>query len=171
MVRLIPQRTWLGTEFGISVEDLLEMLPVRSAPEAAVGGTQRPGQAARTEGLRAHHPVVMIPGIVSSGLELWGGHECAKSYFRQRLWGTTSMFRLFMMDKDCWVRHMSLNATTAADPPGVKVRAAQGFEAADYLVGGYWVWAPLIENLADLGYEASNMWMAAYDWRLPFDRP
>ena len=52
---------------------------------------------------------------------------------------------------------MSLNATTAADPPGVKVRASQGFEAADYLVGGYWVWAQLIENLADIGYEASNM--------------
>jgi len=36
------------------------------------------------------------------------------------------MFKLFMMDKDCWVRHMSLNATTAADPEGVKVRAATG---------------------------------------------
>ena len=36
MVRLIPQRTWLGTEFGLSVEDLLEMLPVRSAPVPAV---------------------------------------------------------------------------------------------------------------------------------------
>ena len=67
------------------------------------------------------------------------------------------------------MRHMSLNATTAADPDGIKVRAATGFEAADYLVGGYWVWAPLIENLADLGYEASNMYMAAYDWRLPFE--
>jgi len=32
---------------------------------------------------------------------------------------------------------MSLNATTAADPDGIKVRAATGFEAADYLVGGY----------------------------------
>ena len=31
------------------------------------------------------------------------------------------------------------------------------------------MWAPLIENLADLGYEASNMYMAAYDWRLPFE--
>ena len=41
MVRLIPQRTWLGTEFGLSVEDLLEMLPVRSAQEAAAEETQR----------------------------------------------------------------------------------------------------------------------------------
>ena len=37
------------------------------------------------------------------------------------------------------------------------MRAATGFEAADYLVGGYWVWAPLIENLADLGYEVHGM--------------
>ena len=28
----------------------------------------------------------------------------------------------------------------------------QGFESADYLVGGYWVWGKLIENLADIGY-------------------
>ena len=41
MVRLIPQRTWLGTEFGLSVDDLLEMLPVRSAQEAATEETQR----------------------------------------------------------------------------------------------------------------------------------
>ena len=41
MVRLIPQRTWLGAEFGLSVEDLLEMLPVRSAQEAAAEETQR----------------------------------------------------------------------------------------------------------------------------------
>jgi hypothetical protein len=27
----------------------------------------------------------MIPGIVTSGLELWSGEECAKSYFRQRM--------------------------------------------------------------------------------------
>ena len=33
----------------------------------------RPGLAARAEGQRAHHPVVMIPGIISSGLELWRG--------------------------------------------------------------------------------------------------
>ena len=37
MVRLIPQRTWLGTEFGLSVEDLLEMLPVRSAAQVLAG--------------------------------------------------------------------------------------------------------------------------------------
>ena len=47
------------------------------------------------------------------------------------------------------------------------MRAAEGFEAADYVVGGYWVWSKMIENLADIGYDPSNMHMAAYDWRLP----
>ena len=28
-----------------------------------------------------------------------------------------------------------------------------GYHAADYIMGGYSLWGPLIENLADLGYE------------------
>ena len=182
-MQLLPQQTWRGAEMPISMAEMLEMLPVEQSSWSLFGSTQtadessdsdgssssaRPGQRAAAAGLRAHHPIVMIPGIITSGLELWAGHECAKSYFRQRLWGTMSMFRLFMRNKECWLSHISLNATTGRDPEGVKVRAAQGFEAADYAVGTYWVWAPLIENLADLGYDASNMWMAAYDWRLPF---
>mmetsp|Transcript_14287 Transcript_14287/g.33921 ORF Transcript_14287/g.33921 Transcript_14287/m.33921 type:complete len:815 (-) Transcript_14287:815-3259(-) len=130
--------------------------------------SERPGQyAARVHNLTALHPVVMLPGIISTGLEMWAGHDCARSYFRQRLWGTLSMIKLFMLDRDCWLRHMALGVD-GADPPGIKVRPAQGFEAADFVIGGYWVWAVLIENLADLGYSPSNMWVGAYDWRLPY---
>ncbi|KAJ1621720.1 Lecithin:cholesterol acyltransferase-domain-containing protein [Pavlovales sp. CCMP2436] len=57
----------------------------------------------------------VINGFNDLGLEMWAGHDCARSYFRQRL-----------------------------------------------------VWAVLIENLADLGYSPSNMWVGAYDWRLPY---
>lgn len=129
---------------------------------------ERPGKLALRSNLSAKHPVIIIPGIVSTGLEMWAGHACASSYFRQRLWGTLSMIKLFMLDRDCWMRHMALNAVDGSDPPGIKVRPAQGFEAADYVVGGYWVWALLIENLADIGYSPSNMWVGAYDWRLPY---
>ena len=108
-----------------------------------------------------------LPGIVTTGLELWSGEECARSYFRQRMWGTMSMIQIIMLNTRCWLRHMSLSQETGLDPPGIKVRAAEGFEAADYVVGGYWVWSKLIENLADIGYDPSNMHMAAYDWRLP----
>jgi len=62
---------------------------------------------------------------------------------------------------------MSLSPETGLDPPDIKVRSAQGFEAADYVVGGYYVWSKVIENLADIGYDPSSMHMAAYDWRLP----
>ena len=41
----------------------------------------------RQDGVRAKHPVVMLPGIVTTGLELWSGEDCAKGYFRQRMWG------------------------------------------------------------------------------------
>lgn len=48
-----------------------------------------PGIKLRKEGLRAVHPVVFVPGIVTGGLELWEGHQCADGLFRKRLWGGT----------------------------------------------------------------------------------
>ncbi|KAH7547097.1 hypothetical protein FEM48_Zijuj01G0270900 [Ziziphus jujuba var. spinosa] len=48
-----------------------------------------PGVKLRKEGLRAKHPVVFVPGIVTGGLELWEGHQCAEGLFRKRLWGGT----------------------------------------------------------------------------------
>lgn len=46
-----------------------------------------PGVKLKKEGLRAKHPVVFVPGIVTGGLELWEGHSCADRLFRKRLWG------------------------------------------------------------------------------------
>lgn len=40
--------------------------------------------------LEPHFPVVLIPGIISSGLESWGTSEKSQKYFRKRMWGTTS---------------------------------------------------------------------------------
>lgn len=40
--------------------------------------------------LKPHFPVVLIPGIISSGLESWGTLEKSKRFFRKRMWGTTS---------------------------------------------------------------------------------
>lgn len=48
-----------------------------------------PGIKLRKEGLKAKHPVVFVPGIVTGGLELWEGHQCAEGLFRKRLWGGT----------------------------------------------------------------------------------
>ncbi len=43
----------------------------------------RPGLALRARGLRPKHPVIIVPGFVASGLELWRGAECAVKYFRR----------------------------------------------------------------------------------------
>lgn len=43
------------------------------------------------------HPIVMIPGFTSTGLEIWDGRPCGKKYFRQRMWGTYRMLSQFMI--------------------------------------------------------------------------
>ncbi|RVX20157.1 putative phospholipid:diacylglycerol acyltransferase 2 [Vitis vinifera] len=68
----------------------------------------------------------------------------------------------------CWLEHLTLHNQTGLDPPGIRVRAVPGLVAADYFAPGYFVWAVLIENLARIGYEGKNLYMAAYDWRLSF---
>ena len=96
------------------------------------------------------HPVVLIPGIISSGLELWQGKPCARStHFRRRFWGTSSMLEKLATDRSCWLEHMKLNESTWDDPDGIHLRASSGFEAADYFMTGYYLWGPLIENMAD----------------------
>ncbi|KAE8730992.1 Phospholipid:diacylglycerol acyltransferase 1 [Hibiscus syriacus] len=89
-----------------------------------------PGVKLKKEGLKAKHPVVFVPGIVTGGLELWEGRECAEGLFRKRLWG---------------------------DPCGIRVRPVSGLVAADYFAPGYFVWAVLIANLARIGYEEKNI--------------
>jgi phospholipid:diacylglycerol acyltransferase len=38
----------------------------------------------------------------------------------------------------------------------------------DYFLGNYWVFGKILENLADVGYNPSNMAVEPYDWRLAF---
>ncbi|OVA19442.1 Lecithin:cholesterol/phospholipid:diacylglycerol acyltransferase [Macleaya cordata] len=127
---------------------------------------ESPGTKLKREGLTALHPVVLVPGIVTGGLELWEGRPCAEGLFRKRLWGGsfTEIFKRPL----CWLEHMSLDNETGLDPPGIRVRAVPGLVAADYFAPGYFVWAVLIENLARIGYEGKNLHMTAYDWRLSF---
>ncbi|EPX72392.1 phospholipid-diacylglycerol acyltransferase Plh1 [Schizosaccharomyces octosporus yFS286] len=122
----------------------------------------------RDEGYSYHHPVVMTPGVISSGLESWSFRNCSVPYFRKRLWGSWSMLKAMLLDKQCWLEHLMLDPKTGLDPPGIRLRAAQGFEAADFFITGYWIWSKIIENLAAIGYEPNNMLSASYDWRLSY---
>ncbi|KAK7294136.1 hypothetical protein RJT34_17019 [Clitoria ternatea] len=63
---------------------------------------------------------------------------------------------------------MSLDNETGLDPPGIRVRPVFGLVAADSFAPGYFVWAVLIANLARIGYEEKNMYIAVYDWRISF---
>lgn len=110
----------------------------------------------------------MIPGVISTGLESWGTEEQFQGYFRKRLWGSWSMMRALVMDKAAWKKHIMLDKETGLDPPGIKLRAAQGFDAADFFITGYWIWNKILENLATIGYDPGNAFTAAYDWRLSY---
>jgi phospholipid:diacylglycerol acyltransferase len=37
--------------------------------------------------------------------------------------------------------HIMLDKHTGLDPPGIKLRAAQGFDATDFFITGY-IWCP-----------------------------
>lgn len=122
----------------------------------------------QSQGIKAHHPVIMIPGVISTGLESWSTAEDARSYFRKRLWGSWSMMRALVLDQAQWKKHIMLDKDTGLDPPGVKLRAAQGFDATDFFITGYWIWNKILENLATIGYDPTNAFTASYDWRLTY---
>ena len=77
--------------------------------------------------------------------------------------------RALVVDKEGWKRHIMLDKQTGLDPAGgIKLRAAQGFDAADFFITGYWIWNKILENLATIGYDPTNSFTAAYDWRLSY---
>ena len=122
-----------------------------------------------SQGVRAKHPVIMVPGVISTGLESWGTSNSSRQYFRKRLWGSWSMMRALVLDKEGWKKHIMLDKFTGLDPAGgIKLRAAQGFDAADFFITGYWIWNKILENLATIGYDPDNSYTAAYDWRLSY---
>lgn len=126
------------------------------------------GLHAQTEGDVAHHPMIMIPGVISTGLESWGTANFSRSYFRKRLWGSWTMMSALVLDKEVWKKHLKLDPMTGLDPPNVRLRAAQGFDATDFFITGYWIWNKIFENLAVIGYDPTNAFTAAYDWRLSY---
>ncbi|GAA5897307.1 hypothetical protein JCM6882_001854 [Rhodosporidiobolus microsporus] len=126
------------------------------------------GRDAVKRGLKKQHAVVLVPGIISTGLESWSTAPDAAPFFRSRIWSGTSMLRAVIKNKEAWTKAISLDPFTGLDPPGYRVRAAQGLDAATAFMPGYWIWQKIIENLAVLGYDHDDLNLAAYDWRLAY---
>ncbi|KAF8178601.1 phospholipid/diacylglycerol acyltransferase [Mycena galopus ATCC 62051] len=119
-------------------------------------------------GLTAHHPVILIPGIISTSLESWSTEPEYRPFFRQKLWGGFNMLSQVTFNRDRWIAAMMLDPVTGLDPPGAKVRAGEGIDAASSFVQGYWIWAKIVENLAAVNYDTNNLHLAPYDWRLSY---
>lgn len=43
-------------------------------------------------------------------------------------------------NKEKWISAMMLDPITGLDPPGAKIRAAEGIDAASNFIQGYWLW-------------------------------
>jgi hypothetical protein len=59
---------------------------------------------------------------------------CAKSFFNQSIWGSLSSAKHILTNPKCVYESLKLGENQA-DPPGFKLRAAQGKECA-----GFGVW-------------------------------
>ncbi|EIM85096.1 phospholipid/diacylglycerol acyltransferase [Stereum hirsutum FP-91666 SS1] len=126
------------------------------------------GDALKERGLSAEYPVVLVPGVISTGLESWSTLPEHRPFFRQKLWGGFHMVSQVTFNKDRWLAALMLDPVTGLDPPGIKVRAAEGLDAASTFIQGYWIWSKIIENLAVVNYDTNNMVLAPYDWRLSY---
>ncbi|EKM53495.1 uncharacterized protein PHACADRAFT_197922 [Phanerochaete carnosa HHB-10118-sp] len=126
------------------------------------------GEAIAERGLSAKHPVILIPGIISTGLESWSTSPEYRPFFRQKVWGGFSMITQVTFNREKWMNALLLDPVTGLDPPGAKVRAAEGIDAASSFIQGYWLWSKIVENLAVVNYDTNNLLLAPYDWRLSF---
>ncbi|KAJ8598763.1 hypothetical protein CTAYLR_009868 [Chrysophaeum taylorii] len=114
-------------------------------------------------------PVVMLPGMTSTALEVWQGTGCYDDATRQRVWSSRSSTQTFLLDPECLQRHLMLNLSTWDDPEHVRVRASTGLSAADAF-GPLNLWGELIVNLAVLGYDETSLALMGFDWRLDATR-
>ena len=112
-----------------------------------------------------NHPVVIIPGMTSTALEVWRGQNCYDDATRQRVWSSGGSTATFLLDPECLQRHLAMNASNWEDPDSIRVRAASGLSSADAF-GPLNLWGEFIVNLAMLGYDETSLALAAYDWRL-----
>jgi len=74
------------------------------------------------------------------GLESWSTSPDYRTFFREKLWGGFNMISQVTFNKEKWIAAMMLDPVTGLDPPDVKIRAAEGIDAASAFIQGYWIW-------------------------------
>jgi len=74
------------------------------------------------------------------GLESWSTSPDYRTFFREKLWGGFNMISQVTFNKEKWIAAMMLDPVTGLDPPDVKIRAAEGIDAASVFIQGYWIW-------------------------------
>lgn len=109
-------------------------------------------------------PVLIVPGMTSTALEVWRGTDCYAGAHRRRLWSFRESLTL-AVDPACLRKHLALNKTTWDDLDGISVRASTGLSAADAF-GPLNLWGELLRNLAMLDYDERSVRLLGYDWRL-----
>ncbi|MGK3743085.1 MAG: hypothetical protein ACI90V_009941 [Bacillariaceae sp.] len=74
----------------------------------------RPGfqLAQKNPGSKGKYPVVMVPGFVTSGLEVWKGKSCMGNFFRERIWGGYTSAQYWLRSRNCVMENLALDPTT-----------------------------------------------------------
>ena len=101
---------FLRPDYGIYLRNSLEAVLKKfnlTSPEFQL----RPGQRL-AQYRQPSMPIIIIPGIISTGLELWRGLQCADGKFRHRFWTSMQMVDNIGRDHQCWLKHISLNLST-----------------------------------------------------------
>lgn len=98
----LPNLTTPAAAAATAYADLASSL--FSSISSLLASPTRPGLVAAAAGHIAHSPVVFIPGITSTSLEVWQSDACAGGFplFRQRLYGGLPMIRSLILDSRCW---------------------------------------------------------------------
>ena len=157
------------------------------------------GRAMAAQSARPHHPVIIVPGLASSALEVWES-STTPSWVGDRLWldipkvGQAAKVKSFVdsisrkrsntandsgdAGMRLFLKHLSLADDGYSDPPGIRVRPAAGISAVDYLYysaidslkTASYVMAFVIRALIEVGYDRRSLYAAPYDWRIPLSK-
>ena len=101
---------FLRPDYSIVIRNSFEALLKKfnlTSPEFQL----RPGQRLAAY-RKPSMPIIIIPGIISTGLELWQGTKCTEGRFRHRFWTSMQMVDNIGRDHQCWLKHISLNLST-----------------------------------------------------------